>query len=174
MPAVSVDVRDGDPTVEASGEHRGRVSVTFSDGRVIERNLRAPDADAWADRIANIQSTVQQEVEDQDANEAAETDVEILQPYKEASLPKMALAYLRLAQQTENPYRAYLKFSRFNDWRERNGWNLNQVAAQLSSVGLTEDDWTDMRARYLYLANPARVTAMEAYQNVLDGDEWVN
>lgn len=173
MPAISVDVRDGDPTIQASGEHRGTVAVTFDDGRVIERNVRAPNADAWADLIANILTRVQEQVQEADAQEAVENDVEILNPYKEASTAKMAVAYLRRAQETEDPYRAYLKFSRFNDFRVAQGWSLNQVVTNLMAAGLTEDEWTDMRARYQYLSNAARVTAMEAYQNVVAGDVWV-
>ena len=174
MPAVSVDVKDGDPSVQASGEHRGQVAVTFDDGRVVTKNLRTPDADTWADLIANIMARVQDEVSENDAYEAVEQDVEILNGYKEASLPQMALAYLRKAQEEEDPYKAYLKFSRFNDYRVNQGWSMNQVVAQLSSAGLTADEWVDMRARYQYLSNAARVTAMEAYRSVLAGDTWVN
>jgi len=172
MPAISADVRDGDPTVQASGEHRGLVAVTFSDGRVIERNVRAPDADAWADLIANIQSRIEQDVSEADAAEAAAQDVEIINPYREASPAQMALAYLRSAMQIGDPYRAYLKFARFNDYRLAQGWAVSQVAANLAAVGLSEDEWSEMRGRFLYLSDPSRVTAMQAYQGVLDGDTW--
>jgi len=172
MPAINVDVREGDPTVQASGEHRGLVAVTFSDGRVIERNVRAPTADAWADLIANIQSRVQEEIETADAVEAAAQDVEIINPYREASRAQMALAYLRSAMQIGDPYRAYLKFARFNDYRLAQGWSVNQVAENLAGVGLSQDEWSEMRDRFVYLSNASRVTAMQAYQGVLDGDTW--
>ena len=45
MPVQSVDVRDGDPTIQASGEHRGTVTVTFADGRVRDISVRAPDTE---------------------------------------------------------------------------------------------------------------------------------
>ncbi len=173
MPVQSVDVRDGDPTIQVTGEHRGTVTVTFTDGRVRDVSVRAPDADAWADKIANISAKAQSDQEDQDAAEAVEQDIEILNPHKEAGLPKMALAYLRRAQAEEDPYQAYLKFSRFNDYRVNQGWNLNQVQTQLASVGLTAEEWQDMRDRYQYLSNAGRVTAMEAYQSVVAGDTWV-
>jgi len=172
VPAISVAVRDGDPTVQASGEHRGMVSVTFSDGRVIERSVRAPSADAWADRIANIQSRVEEDIASSDAEEAVREDAEILEPYKEASLPQMALAYLRNAMRQGDPYVAYMRFSRFNDYRLAQGWNLDQVASVLAGVGLASEEWSDMKDRFQYLSNAARVTAMQAYQGVLEGDIW--
>ena len=85
MPVQSVDVRDGDPTVQVTGEHRGTVTVTFTDGRVVDRSLRAPNADAWADLIANIAAKVQQQQSEADANDAVEQDQEIVTPNKEAS-----------------------------------------------------------------------------------------
>ena len=173
MPVQSVDVRDGDPTVQVTGEHRGTVTVTFTDGRVVDRSIRAPDADAWADKIANISALVQTQQSEADANDAVENDIEILNPHKEASLKQMAVAYLRRAQENPDPYQAYLKFSRFNDYRVNQGWNLNQVQAALVAEGLTEEEWTDMRDRYQYLSNAGRVTAMEAFQAVLAGDVWV-
>ena len=172
MPVQSVDVRDGDPTIQADGQHRGLVVVTFTDGRIVERFVNAADADEWADKIANISARVQEEQSQQDAEEAVENDEEILADYKEATRNQQAVAYLRRAMEQGDPYIAYLKFSRFNDYRLSQGWNLNQVEAALASEGLTSEEWQDMRDRFQYLSNAARVTAMEAYQSVLAGDTW--
>ena len=46
------------------------------------------------------------------------------------------------------------------------------MVAGLADVGLTEDEWNEMKDRYVYLSQSARVTAMEAYQGVLAGDTW--
>ena len=82
------------------------------------------------------------------------------------------MAFLRKAYATGHPLTAYQKFSRFNDYRIQRGWSLSQVQAGLAREGLTEDEWQNMRQRYAYLSNAARVTAMQAYQSVLDGDTW--
>ena len=70
MPVVSTDVRDGDPTVQASGQHRGSVTCTFDDGRIIQLNLRAPDLDAWNDAVANAANQAEDQMTRRDAGEA--------------------------------------------------------------------------------------------------------
>lgn len=59
MPITSIDVRDGDPTVQASGQHRGTVAATFDDGRIVERHIRAADADEWNDLVASMSAAMQ-------------------------------------------------------------------------------------------------------------------
>ena len=172
MGVQAVDVQDGDPVIKSSGEHVGAVFVTFTDGRVVKKVVRASDADDWADKIANVGAVVQQSQAEADAEEIVENDDEILADYKEATRNQQALAYLRRAMQTGDPHRAYLKMSRFNDYRLLRGWNLNQVESALAGEGLTPEEWQDMRDRFQYLSNNARVTAMEAYQGVLAGDTW--
>ena len=70
MPVQTVDVRDGDPTIQASGQHRGTVDVTFDDGRIITLHLRAPDLDGWNDAVAAAGATAQAQMEERDANDA--------------------------------------------------------------------------------------------------------
>ena len=86
----------------------------------------------------------------------------------------MALAYLRKAYSLTDPYQAYLKFDRFNNYRLSQGWSITQVVSGLTEVGLDQDEWSLMLSRYQYLSEPGRITAMIAYQAVLDGDTWVD
>lgn len=174
MPITNTYLNAGDPIVEANGQYRGTVNFVFDDGRTVARNLRAPDEDAWSALLLNIDDEVEAKQQAQDAEEAAETDVEVLNPYKQSSVKQMALAYLRNAMSKQDPYVAFLKFSKFNDWRVREGYNLNQVQTALMAEGLTEEDWQDMRDRYSYLSNAGRVSAMQAYQAVVAGDVWAN
>ena len=170
MPIQSAELRPGDPTVEVTGEYRGVLDVTFTDGRVKTVSLRAPDEDEWSAKMLTIQAQVQAQMSRQDAQEAADVGGEILGAYKEASEQEQALAFMRAAYDEEDIYRAYLKFARFNDYRVRNGWSLTQVVTNLASVGLTADEWEEFKTFWQYASNTARVTAMEAYQGVVDGD----
>lgn len=167
---VSSEVIDG-PNIQADDSHRGVIEFTFDDSRVVRKSVRAPDAVSWANLLISLPAEVERSQQESDAEAFSEIDQEIT-AHKQASIKQVALAYLRNAYQTGHPLAAYQKFSRFNDYRIAQGWNLNQVVAGLTSVGLAEGEWTEMKARYQYLSNSARVTAMQAYQSVLDGDTW--
>lgn len=172
MPIVNSFLHPGDPTIQANGEYRGTVNFEFDDGRIVQRYVKASDEDTWSAKLLALQALTESDVSNSDANEAADMDVEVLQPYKQASVKQMALAYLRKAMEEGDPYRAYLKLNRFNEWRTREGHSLNQVVKALESVGLEEDEWADMKARFQYLSNAGRVNTMQSYQSVLAGDEW--
>ena len=165
MPIVSIDVRDGDPTVQASGQHRGTVDATFDDGRVVSRNFRAPDLDAWNDLVAAAQATIQAQQEVQDAEDGVGPDTEVT-AHKEASIEQRAVAYLRRAWQEENCRDAYLLFDKFNDYRLAKGWNLNQVQAGLASAGLGVEEWEEMKTAYTYLNGAGRPAIMNDYQTI--------
>jgi len=165
MPIVSIDVRDGDPTIQASGEHRGTVTATFADGRIVERNLRAPDADAWNDKIAAISAEIQAQQEVSDADSGVSPDAEVV-ANGEASIEQRAVAYLRRAWQEENCRDAYLLFDKFNDFRLARGWNLNQVQAGLMGAGLTVEEWDSMKTAYQYLAGAGRPAIMNDYLTI--------
>ena len=165
MPIVSIDVRDGDPTIQANGQHRGTVAATFADGRIVERSLRAADADAWNDLIAGISAEIQAKQEVQDAEAGVSSDDEIVAG-GEASVEQRAVAYLRAAWGQELARDAYLLFDKFNDFRLARGWNLNQVQTGLMSAGLTVDEWDEMKAAYQYLAGAGRPAIMNDYQTI--------
>jgi len=170
MPITQTDIIDG-PNAQNDGSRRGTIRLTFADGRVFERRINAIDATEWANKLLDIVAEQEEKVAEDDATEASQEDVEIV-AVKEASREQVALAFLRTAMEIGDPYLAYLKLSRFNAYRNARGWNLNQVVAGLSSVGMTEDEWIDMKARFQYLSNTGRVTAMVAYNSVLAGDTW--
>ena len=170
MPIISSEVVDG-PNIQADESRRGTIEFTFDDGRIIRRNIRAKDALSWANLLIDLPAEVEAKAQIDDAEEASETDNEIT-TVKQASIKQVALAYLRKAYSLGDPYLAYLKFARFNDYRLAQGWTLAQVVSGLTEVGLTQEEWGLMLARYQYLSEAGRVTAMVAYQSVLDGDTW--
>lgn len=172
MPIIRQDVIDG-PSIQSSGERRGTIEFEFDDGRIIRREVRAPDATSWADLLIDLPADVEQTVQLQDAKVASEGDAEVIDAEPgQASREQIALEYLRQAYRLESPYEAYLKFDKFNNYRLLRGWNVNQVVAGLTSVGLTQEEWDLMLSSYQYLSNPARVTAMEAYQPI--AENWLN
>lgn len=160
MPIVSIDVRDGDPTIQASGQHRGTVDATFDDGRIVSKNLRAPDLDAWNDLIASMNAVIQAEQEQQDAEFSVDPESDIDGDYKEASKAQRAVAYLRRAWQEELAPDAYLLFARFANYVTSNGYNWNNVVAHLLAEGLTQEEWDSMKQAYQYLNGAGRPAIM--------------
>ena len=158
MPIINQTVVEG-PDVQSDGEHRGIVEFEFDTGTVVRRNVRAVDATEWAERLIDLAPLIQTEQEQIDARDGAGPDVEVT-ANKEASIEQRALAYLRAAWETEESYAAYLLFDKFNDYRLAKGWSLNQVQTGLASVGLTVEDWDDMKAAYTYLSGGGRPATM--------------
>ena len=166
MPIVDQTVIDG-PRIQDSGIRSGAIKFVFDDGREIIQTVRAEDAAAWAELLIDLPGEVQAAVEAEDAVKASESDGEVADAEAgQASQAAVALAYLRKAYSLDDPYKAFLKFDKFNNYRVAKGWNLNQVVAGLSSVGLTEEEWDLLRDAYSYLSQAARVTTMEAYQPI--------
>lgn len=108
-----------------------------------------------------------------DAQEASESDGEVV-ANDNATIEDVAYAYLKKAYSLPDPYESYLKFDKFNNYRVSKGWSTSQVVAGLASVGLTQEEWDLILARYTYLSNAQRVTAMQDYQAVKAGDIWSN
>lgn len=165
MPITSIDVRDGDPTIQASGEHRGTVTATFADGRTVEKSIRAADANAWMDKLAAISSEIQAQVELSDAEQAVDPEGEVT-GNGEASIAQAAVAYLRAAWDTDQAADAYLLFARFNTYRNNQGWTLDQVAAGLAAAGLEADEWDAMKTAYQYLNGGGRPAIMATAKTV--------
>ena len=159
MPIVSIDVRDGDPTIQASGQHRGTVMATFADGRIIERNLRAPDADAWQDLIAGISAKIQAQAEEQDAENSVDPGTEV-EAAGEASEDQAAAAYIRNSLSQEFALDAWLRLSRFKNWVDANGGNFNAVEARLLAAGVSQEDWDTAKTIYQYLSGAGRAETL--------------
>ena len=171
MPITSIDVRDGDPTIQASGQHRGTVTATFDDGRIVSRNLRAEDANAWNDLIASIGIEIQAQQEKQDAVNSVDPDAEVAAS-QEASIAQAAVAYLRAAWQEELAPDAYLLFARFANYVSNNGYTWANVQTHLIAEGLEQDEWDEMKAAYLYLNGGGRPAIM-AEAKTIQGN-WEN
>ena len=165
MPIVSIDVRDGDPTVQASGQHRGTVRVTFDDGRIVERNLRAPDFATWSARLAAAPAEIQADIEQSDAAIVVSPDAPII-PNGEASIEQTAIAYLRNSWSSKRAYDAYLLFERFNTYVTNSGYTWDNVQDHLIAAGLTQDEWDKMKAAYQYLSGGSRPAEMAAAETI--------
>lgn len=131
--------------------------------------LTAEYAPVLAQNATNIENIITQN----DADIAGESDGEV-SANDYATIEHVALAYLKKAYSLQDPYEAYLKFNKFNNYRVSKGWSTSQVVAGLASVGLTQEEWDLMLARYTYLSFAQRVTAMQDYQTVKAGDIWSN
>lgn len=165
MPIASVDVRAGDPTIEITGEYRGVVDVTFTDGRTAMVPLRANSLDEWNDKVAAVYSEAQSRMAQQDAEAAVEITQEIAAK-GESNIKAVAVAYLRRAWNTQDVHEAYTLFTRFNNYRLAQGWTLAQVQAGLASEGLTVEEWDAMRTAYTYLNSAGRPAIMSDAKNI--------
>lgn len=168
MPVQSVDVRAGDPTQQASGQWRGTVDVTLTDGRVYMRNLRAETLDEWNDLVANAGAETLAEVSMQDAAEAVE-DVDIVAS-KEATVAQTCRAYIEQAMATEQAYDAWLLLARINTYVTNNGgWAVAKPA--LLAVGLEEDVFDSAQSAYNYLSGGGRPNAMSTARTIQENWE---
>lgn len=158
MPIVSIDVRDGDPTVQASGQHRGTVTGTFDDGRIMERNIRAADLDGWNDKVAAMSGEMQAQMEAADA-EAAVSPSEPVAASEEASIAQTCVAYIREAAATEQAYDAYLLYDRINTY-VTNHSNWPTVKPILLAEGLTEEEYGQAGSAFNYLSSAGRPAIM--------------
>ena len=165
MPIVNTYLGPGDPTIQASGEYRGRINFEFTGGRIISRNIRAPDADTWAALLLSLDGAVELQQQQNDAEQGVDPDAVIVAG-GEASIEQRAVAYLRAAWRSEDPYAAFLLFERFNNFRLAKGWSVGDVFVGLSGAGLEQEEWDEMNTAYQYLAGASRPAAMSAYQTI--------
>lgn len=169
MPVSETTVPPGEPTVQATGEHRGTVTYIFDDARTLAKALKAPDRTAWDDQITAIVPDVEAEMAARDAQGAVDSAAEV-DASGEATREETAVAYLRAAWTKELPHDAFLLFDKFNNYRIDKGWSVNQVAQGLASAGLTAEEWAEMKQAYLYLADAGRPEIMADYAAILD--QW--
>ena len=158
MPVVNSDVRPGDPTVQASGQHRGTVDVTFDDGRVITMNLRAPDLDGWNDAVTAAPINAQTQMEERDANEAVTPDEDVA-ANKEASQAQTCVAYIRQALAQELAWDGWGLLSRINTYvTTHSDWNTAHT--HLLAEGLTQEEYDLAKNAYNYLSGAGRPATM--------------
>jgi len=165
MPIASVDVRAGDPQVQASGEYRGVVDVTFTDERVVMIALWASSLDEWNDKVAAVYAEAQERMAESDAPESVDI-AQAVDAKGEADIKSVAVAYLRAAWNTQDVHEAYTLFTRFNTYRLAQGWSLTQVQAGLASAGLTVEEWDKMRTAYTYLNSAGRPAIMSDAKSI--------
>ena len=164
MPILSIDVRDGDPTVQASGQHRGTVTGTFDDGRIMERSIRAADLDAWNDKVAAMTLEMQAQMENRDAEDAVDPEAPV-NANKEASQAQTCVAYIRQALNTEQAYDAYLLLDRINTYVVANtGWPT--VRPLLIAEGLDPDDYDQAGDAFNYLSGAGRPATMSEAKTI--------
>jgi len=164
MPITSVDVRDGDPTIQASGQHRGTVTGTFDDGRILERNLRTPDSDTWNDKVAAQSAEMQATMEKRDAEDAVTPDEDVA-ANKEATIAQTCVAYIRQAWNEETAYDAHALYARINTYvTNHSDWNTAHT--HLIAEGLTQEEYDQAKAAYQYLSGSGRPATLSDAQTI--------
>lgn len=154
------------------GTLRIREKHTDSLGRVYTKSYNVENTADVNALLAQHAAEFQELISNRDAKEFVDQGSPITADYKEASIKLIALNFLRRALKKEDPYIAYLRFDRFNDYRLAQGWTINQVVTQLSSVGLTAEEWEKMKTRYQYLSTVENVDLMDNYQMFIQDDPY--
>lgn len=158
MPVSNTDVRYGDPTVQASGQHRGTVDVTFDDGRQMSINIRAADLDDWNDKVSQAGAVAQARMEEADANEAVSGEQDVA-ANKEATIAQTCIAYIRQAWDMELAYDAWALYDRINTYvTNHSDWNTAHT--HLLAEGLTQEEYDQAEAAYQYLSGSGRPATM--------------
>jgi len=169
VPITSTEVRAGDPTVQASGQHRGTIKSTFDDARIMERNLRAADLAGWDAKVAAAPAEMQAQMKARDAEAAVSPDEDVAES-DEASIAQTCIAYIRQAGIQEQAYDAYLLYVRINTYvQNHSDWNTAHT--HLIAAGLTQEEYDTAKAHYTYLSTGGRPADMAAAQVVQDNWE---
>ena len=169
MPIVSIDVRDGDPTVNSTGQHRGSVIATFDDGRISEKRIRAADADEWNDKVASASAEMQADMERKDAEAAVTPDSDVTEN-KEASIAQTCIAYIREAWSQQSAYQGWLLYARINTYvTNHSSWATAQT--HLIAAGLTQEEYDQAELAYNYLSGAGRPATMSDAQTIQDAWE---
>jgi hypothetical protein len=160
MPIITpVEVRAGDPTVQASGQHRGTVTGTQStDARIVERSIRAADLSGWDAKVAAMPAEMQVQMEAQDAAQAVTPDEDVA-ANNEASVAQTCVAYIREAAATEQAYDAWLLYDRINTY-VTNHSDWNSAHDHLIAEGLTQEEYDQAKNAYNYLSGAGRPAIM--------------
>jgi hypothetical protein len=169
MPITSIDVRDGDPTVQQSGQHRGTVKATFDDGRTSEKPLRGIDLDDWNDKVAAAWGVMQDDMIRSDAHEAVDPDADVT-ANKEASQPQTCIAYIKQAWEQESANSAWLLYARINNYvTGHSDWAT--VKPLLLAEGLPEEEYDRAAVAYAYLSGAGRPAILSDAQTIQDAWE---
>ena len=176
MSVVDVRVREGSLSVEGSGERRAVVEVELTDGRVFESSLRAPDAQAWADKLLTIGAEVLARVQQEDAEEGLDSDID--GPFGEATPDQRAVRGVRKLLELKGAYedmkRAKDFFARVNQYRLNIGDNVNQFKARLVAAGLTDEEWDLAYAVYQFLNQGTNESTIDAYDALAKNPIWTD
>jgi hypothetical protein len=170
MPVVSYTLGPKDPSIQASGQYRGVGEYLFDDGRKRTKHLRAANQSDWDALLVSIIPVVEAEQAAQDAAEAVDPDIDI-DASGAATQQEVAVAYLRTAMAERMAFNGAALFTRFNTYRTNQGWTLDQVQQNLQGAGLTDEEWTKMRAAIEYLSVPPRPQVMTDYEPIQDAWE---
>jgi len=164
MPVQSADVRDGDPTIQSSGQYRGTVDVTMDDGRVFTISIRAADQDDWNDKVAAASARAQELAEQQDAEAAVSPDEDVA-ANGEATIAQTCIAYIRQAWNYESAIDAWYLYARINTFVTNNGgWATAKPF--LLAAGLTEEEYDQAQAAYQYLSGAGRPDTLANAQTI--------
>jgi len=177
MPVQTTEVRPGDPTVQASGQHRGTVKYTFTDAREFEVNLRTPDLTSWDAKLISYVAVIEEQVRKRDAEAAGQDPDEPLpdSDVGEASNLDILVGKLRTGYAIQDSTDSYRYTKQVNDWRVGKGFTWTQVRDAIladPSYDMTTEEFQDIFDRWTYLNTPAKITTMQDYSALVTGDTW--
>ena len=145
---------------QSSGEYREYAIYSLDDGRIVQKRISEQSQTEWTTKMNSLISIVDEDIAHLDSENNID-DAEV-KSSGTASIQEVAVAYLQKAWKQEDPYSALILFNRFNDYRNSQGWSLNQVYTNLSSAGLLQSEWDDMLVGFpALLANSDELSAVD-------------
>jgi hypothetical protein len=177
MPAIGQQTRTGDPRVQATGQYRGTIDVTFDDGRIVGINYQAQDLADWNTKEAGASADAEEMLRRNDTQAYSsneDTDVSD-DPVGEATALDTLVGKLRYGYRLGPPEDSYRYTKKVDDWRIGKGHTWTDVKNQIQAVpeyNMTDEEWTDIMDRWNYLNVPARIQIMQDYNNLVQGDTW--
>jgi hypothetical protein len=117
-------------------------------------------------KLLELELGVLESIQNSDADDAVNSDLEI-GSVKQASNKQVARQYLKTAMLTVDPYAAYLKLKKANDYFAAQSWTNADIKAFLS---LSDSQWSSVVTRFQYLVS--NLPALLEYQDVLDNDPF--
>ena len=142
------------------GRNRARYRFTF-DNQVIEIGpvFVGDEVEANA-KLSELEPQAIEQAKKRDAGRLSE-----IVDSGETSKVDVARMFLRQAMSEPEPYIAYRKLKRFNEFRISQGYTVAQVK---NAMKITDKQWQKITARWRHFNQNA--AAIEAYQNIVSDD----
>ena len=158
MPFISYEVRQGDPSIQPNGEHRGSVDAVFDDGTPASQQVRSKDAAGWDAAVASAGPLMENAKTRDDAYEAVDPDDPVDQNGY-ATEEETCIAYIRSAWAERWSYDAGRLYNQINNYVVNNGgWAA--MKQRLLDAGLPEEEYDQAKNAAQYLLDPAQADVL--------------